>query len=175
MTPTESPPKGWQARRPDMPAGYGLLPRSKGSLATWGHVATRLRDARNYWVSSATAGGRPHAMPVWGLWAKGRFVFSTDPASRKARNLQANPRVVIHLESGDDVVVVEGLVEAVQDAEWLTSLNRAYAAKYGVPLGDGPVFQVVPRRVFSWDESGFPSTATKWEPAGGSEAVAGRE
>jgi hypothetical protein len=114
-------------------------------------------------------------MPVWGLWAKGRFVFSTDPASRKARNLQANPRVVIHLESGDDVVVVEGLVEAVQDAEWLTSLNRAYAAKYGVPLGDGPVFQVVPRRVFSWDESGFPSTATKWEPAGGSEAVAGQE
>jgi hypothetical protein len=68
-------------------------------------------------------------MPVWGLWMDGRFIFSTDPATRKARNFQANPRVVIHLESADDVVVLEGSVEVVKDAEWLTTLNKAYAAK----------------------------------------------
>jgi len=175
LRPNEGPPEGWQARRPAMPAGYGLLPPSEGSLVAWEHVTTRLREAHNYWVSSASAHGRPHAMPVWGLWTDGRFIFSTDPASRKARNFQANPRVVIHLESADDVVVLEGSVEVVKDAEWLTTMNKAYAAKYGVPLGDGPVFQVVPLRVFSWEESGFPSTATKWESPGKSEAVVGQE
>jgi len=158
-------PAGWRSARPFMPAGYGLKPVSEGSLVPWEHIISRLQQARNYWISSVSPRGRAHAMPVWGLWDEGRFVFSTDPASRKASNLKARPLVVVHLESGDEVVIVEGEAMRVDDPDWLRALEEKYAAKYGYPLSGGTVFQVIPRRVFAWDEAGFPSTATKWERA----------
>ena len=34
---------------------------------------------------------------------------------RKGRNLAENPNVAVHLESGDDVVILEGVAEVVTD------------------------------------------------------------
>jgi general stress protein 26 len=156
------------AGRPDMPAGYGLTEvKSEHDLVAWEHVDERLRLARNYWVGSTRPGGGPHAMPVWGVWVKGAFLFSTDPHSRKGRNLAANPQVVVHLESGDDVVILEGIVEKVTDAALLAQANQAYFAKYQFHLlGDqtppGLVYRLRPRKVFAWPESSFPSSATRW-------------
>src|SRR3712207_8482388 len=36
-------------------------------------------------------------------------------STRKARNLAANPNVVAHSESGENVVILEGVVEEVTD------------------------------------------------------------
>ena len=89
-----------------MASGYGLAPLGGGNeQISWEAVEEKLRKARNYWVSSTRPDGRPHAMPVWGLWLAGAFFFSTDPQSRKGRNLAVNPNVVVHLESGDDVTI----------------------------------------------------------------------
>jgi len=97
--------------RPSIVEGYGIADDGEGMLPfSW--VEDQLAAAHNYWVCSTRADGRPHAMPVWGLWVDGAVWFSTDPASLKARNLAARPEVVVHLESGDDVVVVEGVVFA---------------------------------------------------------------
>lgn len=54
-------------------------------------------------------------MPVWGIWLGGAVYFGTDRRSRKAKNLAANPSLVIHLESGDDAVILEGAAEEVDD------------------------------------------------------------
>jgi hypothetical protein len=156
------------AGRPDMPAGYGLSEvKSADDLVAWEHVDERLRTARNYWVNSTRPGGRPHAMPVWGVWVEGAFLFSTDPHSRKGRNLEANPAVVVHLESGDDVVILEGIVEEVSDAALLTRADQAYFDKYQFHLaGDqapaGLVYRLRPRKIFAWPESSFPTSATRW-------------
>jgi hypothetical protein len=107
-------------------------------------------------------------MPVWGVWLDGTLFFSTDPHSRKGRNLAANPEAVIHLESGDDVVILEGRVVKITDVSLLEKADAAYYNKYQFHLaGDlaapGLVYQLRPRTAFAWLESSFPTSATRWE------------
>ncbi len=61
----------------------------------------------------ATAGptGKPHAMPVWYAWRDGKVLFHTGADSKKMRNLRANPRVSVVVDSKVapyKVVVIEG-------------------------------------------------------------------
>ena len=157
------------AGRPDMPTGYGLAPvNAQTDLMAWQHVEEQLRTKRNYWIGSTRPNGQPHAMPVWGVWLDGALYFSTDPKSRKGRNLAANPEVVMHLESGDDVVILEGRVAVAGDAAVLEKADQAYFSKYQFHLaGDqaapGLVYELRPRKVLAWLESSFPTSATRWK------------
>jgi Pyridoxamine 5'-phosphate oxidase len=63
-------------------------------------------------------------------WFDDAFFFGTDPNSRKARNLRANPEIVVHLESGDDCVILKGVVEEESDPGLHRRAGEAYAAKY---------------------------------------------
>ncbi len=148
--------------RPSMPAGYGITAERDG-LIDWPDVVARLVPARNYWLCTTRPDGRPHAMPVWGLWLAEAVVFSTDPASRKGRNLAARPAAVVHLESGDDVVVLEGVVEPFDGDP--VAFADAYQAKYDVRPDPGPaqgVYTLRPRVVLAWREADFPRSATRW-------------
>jgi PPOX class probable F420-dependent enzyme len=150
--------------RPAMPDGYGIARDGDGTLP-WSWVEERLAASRSYWVCTTRADGRPHAMPVWGLWLADRLVFSTDPSSTKGRNLAARPDVVVHLESGDEVVVVEGRAERMS-ADLIPAYRDAYDAKYAYrPEPDAEAtgcYQVVPERVLAWRESDFPTSATRF-------------
>lgn len=157
-----------EVSRPE-PAGYYRKASEGEGLLAWDRVVERMSGAGNYWVATIRPDGRPHAMPVWGVWLNESFVFSTSPQSRKARNLAANPYVVVHLESGDDVVVIEGVAEEISDAGLLQRFADAYNPKYDwdftlEQLRKG-VYEVRPRRAFSWLDSrgeGFAGTATRW-------------
>jgi Pyridoxamine 5'-phosphate oxidase len=103
-------------------------------------------------------------MPVWGVWVDEALWFSSSPQSRKGLNLTRDPRVTVHLESGDDVVVLEGEVELgpIDDR-----VADAYEAKYayrpdpGDP--DGLWFALRPSVAYAWLEREYPSTATRYE------------
>jgi hypothetical protein len=56
--------------------------------------------------------------------------LSTGGRSRKARNLRAEARCAIHVDS-DDPVVVHGVARFAQDPEEIARVSAAYAAKYG--------------------------------------------
>ena len=156
--------------RPRIP-GYGI-PASDDGLVPWSHARERLERARHYWLATVRPDGRPHAVPTWGVWIDGAFY--TEGGGRKVRNLQANPHVVVHLESGEDVVIVEGLAaELSRPARALFArLDAAYAAKYGykpsdtlaaptdVPYPQGGLFVVRPHVVFAWRR--FPADATRF-------------
>lgn len=105
-------------------------------------------------------------MPVWGLWWNDAFYFSSEPASVKARNLAANPRVVVHLESGDEVAILEGSVQRVAYRPDLAGLVEAYAEKYAfrVDFSDPAygLYRVRPSVIFAWREANFPESATRW-------------
>ena len=154
-----------KAERPTMPHGYGIAKGSKDQMA-WSDVERQLAKAKNYWVGTTRPDGRPHAMPVWGLWLDGVFYFSSEGGSRKARNIAANPQVVVHLESGDDVVIIEGTAERIADRALFAKVDAAYKKKFGMGLGGIPgdvgVFAVRPKVVFAWRERDFPKSATKW-------------
>jgi len=137
-------------------SAYGV-PDDEVGLLPWSWAEERLVSAHNYWI--ATSG--PHASPVWALWRDGAVVFSCSPRSRKARELARDPRVVVHLESGDEVVIVEGEVQrVVADAVLVDEYERKYAHR--ADPGEG-WYRVVPRRVLAWTEPGYPRDATRFD------------
>jgi len=147
---------GPRPRRPGYMSAYGVPEHEQGMLP-WAWAEERLVPAHNYWV--ATSG--PHASPVWGLWRNNAFVFSCSPTSRKARSLARDPHIVVHLEGGDDVVIVEGEAEQVAPTP---ELLAEYAAKYGPVDADiGNWYAVRPRRAFAWQEATFPNSPTRFD------------
>ena len=106
-----------KSSRPYMP-GYGILNASEGrGLLAWDWAVERLTKARNYWVATTCPDGRPHCVPVWGVWLDDAFYFSSGAKSRKARNLAANPNCVVCPEDGTQAISLEGVAEKITDIE----------------------------------------------------------
>jgi nitroimidazol reductase NimA-like FMN-containing flavoprotein (pyridoxamine 5'-phosphate oxidase superfamily) len=146
------------ADRPHMP-GYGVAGPDAG-LLPWSWAEERLREAWRYWVVTVSAGGEPHAMPVWAVWLDDALWFSTGGRSRKARNLRGEPRCVVHTE-GPDVVVVNGVAEEGD----LARMAGAYGAKYPELPPDpasNPIVRVRPVSVIGIDEREFATSPTRW-------------
>jgi general stress protein 26 len=154
---------GPRAGRPHMP-GYGVVDAHGGKgLLPWSWAVDLLSKARNYWFVTTRPDGRPHAMPVWGVWLASRFYFSTGGQSRKAKNIAANPRCVVGLDRDLDAVVVEGLAGLVAGVKLRQQFIDAYAVKYDWDMTgfEEPVFVVRPLVVFGFAE-GLEETATRW-------------
>ncbi len=155
----------WIKDRPRM-AGYGVPDNLDGTLE-WSAVVERVTAAKNYWICTASSDGAPHAVPVWGAFLDDTLYFGVGP--RSARNLASNPRVSVHLESGTEVVILEGSVTTLRDPDPGLSkqLDDTLADKYDYrpssesddPVGDG-WFILAPSRVIAWAE--FPADATRW-------------
>jgi hypothetical protein len=71
---------------------------------------------------------------------------------------------VVHLESGDDVVILHCDVRAEEDPKIAEAVIATYARKYSLPDGFSfdPVLAAVPQRGFAWREADFPRTATQY-------------
>jgi general stress protein 26 len=156
-----------EASRPRFHKSYGIWAADEGAgLLDWDWAAERLERAHNYWVASASSAGRPHAAPIWGLWLEGVFYFSTARGSRKGVNLAENPIAVVHLESGDEVVIVEGPVQEVSARKELDRLAAAYGEKYTLEITfEDPgsvVYALRPERAFAWREQDYPESATRF-------------
>lgn len=160
-----------QASRPDIPVSYGV-PASTEGMLSWSYVTQRLEKARNYWIATTRPDGRPHVVPVWGIWNDDAFYFGGEPTTRWVRNILTNPFVALHLEDGEQVVIVEGKVEkCVPDSGLAVRLARASAEKYAV-TSDSPDSSEVaedtlclrPQIVLAWTH--FPEDATRWRFAG---------
>jgi Pyridoxamine 5'-phosphate oxidase len=149
--------------RPQVPQGYGIPTTAEGMLP-WSHVVDCLTVARNYWISTTRPDGRPHAIPVWGVWVDGTLYHGGGDDTRRARNLDVNPHAAVHLESGDEVVIMEGVVDKLTEdtagTDLLKRVDDAYEAKYGMRHGT-PVWALRPHRALAWTE--YPTTATRWE------------
>src|SRR5262250_729454 len=104
-------PAGLRVGLPHVPSLYGLKPRKQ--YLPWSHARERLEGSRNYWICTTRPDGRPHSIPVWGFFLEGALYFGTARSTRKARNLAHNPAISVHLESGDDVVILEGIAQEV--------------------------------------------------------------
>jgi hypothetical protein len=156
--------------RPYMP-GYGIVGPTRGSgLLPWSWAEERLTASRNYWVASRWPDGRPHVMPVWGLWIDGAFWFSSSLGSRKVRNLAADPRCVVTTENAEEPVIVEGTAEVVTDpgalARMLALENAKYATDYSIELLDPAVnatIRVRPSWAFGLVEEDFTGSPTRWD------------
>jgi PPOX class probable F420-dependent enzyme len=158
------------ARRPYMP-GYGLQDASEGTgLLPWSWADDRLTRSHDYWVATTWPDGRPHVMPVWGVWRSGALWFSSSRRARKAVNLAADPRCVMTTDDPKEPVVMEGRAEFVDDLPRITSFAEWVNEKYGTSLpaefynpARNACFRVRPVWVFGLAEGDFTGSPTRWQ------------
>ena len=126
------------AERPAMPRVRRRHRRTGGRCRGRGRRSAWQRS-RNLWVVTVSATGRPHALPVWGVWhddAPG-FAWSCAPSARKAANIDANPQVCVMADDTVECVSVEGrarrLTDAVEIDAWIERYLDKYAARTSPP------------------------------------------
>jgi hypothetical protein len=88
------------------------------------------------------------------------------PTTRWARNLAANPHASINLESGSDVVIVEGVVDdLVTNADLGDRIKEAWTLKYArlvpKPAVDG-IFRFRPTTARAWTTERL-TDGTRWK------------
>ena len=135
-------------------------------LRRW--VSSRMAKSRTYWISTNSR-GFPGSRPVWGVWDQSRLLFSS--GSQIGRNIACDSRVQVNLESGDELVILEGTAHPLQESDlmfWVREYNSKY--NWDMPHSTKDVFEVKPARVLAWvsDSSGvdggalFTNSATEW-------------
>ena len=134
--------------------GYGLH-EGRSGLLPWSWAVELLNRTRNHVVSTVCPDGRPHAMPVWGLWWDGVYGFSTAISSVKSNNLKKQPRCVVTATDGDDAVILEGTAELVDPPPGFAAASRE---KYGEGFPEGPSWIVRPSTVI---QTGVPASSCR--------------
>jgi hypothetical protein len=109
-------------------------------------------------------------------WSQaGPYGSRTDSGSTRvgrrssARTLANEPRAVVHLESAEDVLIVEGLASLLDLAQVPADVVVAYTDKYGGEWDGGDPnslwlwFTIDPRSAMSWSFSDLRNTAIRYD------------
>jgi nitroimidazol reductase NimA-like FMN-containing flavoprotein (pyridoxamine 5'-phosphate oxidase superfamily) len=107
---------------------------SHGGALPWRTVDLTLQATRSAWLSTTRPDGRPHAAPVWFLWAEGAVYFATAPTSQKGVNLSIQDYGVLQVGDGDDVIIIEGQARLVADPTERQVIAEQYGKKYVEPV-----------------------------------------
>ncbi len=84
-------------------------------------------NARTTWLATTNEDGSPHVTPVGALWVEGTFWFQTGARTRKARNVERDPRCTVAVSILDADVVLEGDAARVTDPKFVARLAKAWA------------------------------------------------
>lgn len=101
---------------------------------SWADAREQIAAARRYWLATVRPDGRPHVMPLFGVWLDDALYFTSNPDRRKARNLADDGRCVITASSEELDLVIEGEAARVTDEPTVRRIADAYGSKYGWPL-----------------------------------------
>jgi general stress protein 26 len=111
-------------------------------------------------------------VPVWGAVVRDDLYFFSERRTAKARHVAANAQVVVHLESAENVVIVNGYLEDLglpqEHADVLGALEAKYSAledaRY-LPSAD-PDFDVLwrlrPHRAMLWRLDQYDRSQARW-------------
>ncbi len=156
--------------RPTFPDGYGL-PETDEGLLDWEVIEQRLISSHHYWLATVRPDGRPHVIPRWGVWLDDKFYYDGSPATRHARNAEANPACTLTLEDGLRAVIVDGKSTATRaDGELGIRLAEAFTKYHGDGYSPGPdswtgddgggLRVLTPVTAMAW--TAFPTDATRF-------------
>jgi hypothetical protein len=150
--------------------GYGIAAAGDGAgLLPWSWAVARLEASHDFWVATVGTDGKPHSMPVWGVWDGDGLWFSSSNSSRRARHLDVSPWVAVTTDSALEPVVLEGRAERVPELAriegFLQGMNAKYDESYDMDFMDpdrNGSFFVVPETAFALDSADFTGTPTRW-------------
>lgn len=118
-------------------------------------VLRRLEQDHDVWVATASAAGEPLLVPLSFVWDHGTLLMSTRRTNPTARNLTPRGSVRLSLGHTRDVVLVDGLAEAIEGRDLPGASADAFAAKLGWDPRDREQWiylRVVPRTIRAWRE-----------------------
>ena len=78
------------------------------------HADRRLREEAIIWLTTVRSDGQPQPVPIWFFWDGRTVLIYSQPNQQKIRNIRANPRVALNLNStpqGGDIVRLLGTAE----------------------------------------------------------------
>ena len=125
-------------------------------------------DSKPGWIilSTVDLDGYPHTVPLGYFRLGEEILMGVRGNTRKLRNIQANPKVSLLLESGDTReeikgLMIQGTATLHTDPEETLYYARGAATQRGVPESELPTepridavyIRVVPERIRSWDYS----------------------
>jgi len=142
-------------------------------MVPWSRVRDLLETNLGYWLATTDPDGRPHLVQQWGAWVEDRWWFEGSPQTRWARNLSRDPRAVMSLERGSEIVIVYGTVRlgAPTSEAVAQRIARSYVAKYGREFGYRPTAEAIqergmnsltPSKALSWDVKRFSRSPTRF-------------
>jgi hypothetical protein len=143
-----------------LPEGYG----NPSVTLDWAAVQGKLERAERYWFATTRPDGRPHVVPLDGIWFTDLWYFGGAPQAVHQRNLQHNRQAAIHLEDTVAAVIVEGTAEFVtltpDEARALAAASRAKYPSYGATPGGyaSGVWRLRPAVVLAWDRLDIDAT-----------------
>jgi hypothetical protein len=82
-----------------------------------------------YWLATTRPDGRPHIASVGARWLDGKVYVVSGAATRKSRNLSANPHCAVSVTLPGLDLVIEGTAARVTDEATLVRLAELYAAQ----------------------------------------------
>jgi hypothetical protein len=90
---------------------------------------------------------------VWGIWTD--EVLHLSIGSPKLMAAQTGSPIAVHLDSGTDVVIVEGSVESkTVDPDLIAAYDAKYTWNYDVSTF-GPLTSIRPHVVLAWRSAGW--------------------
>jgi len=153
--------------RPQFPRGYVDNP---ASYVDWNWVAAQLTETKNYWLCSTRPDGRPHVVPRWAVYLDDKIYYDGSPETRHAQNIEENPHVSVHLESGDQVIILEGTSGPAgkPDSDVAARLVKEYRKKYAAQgyspephqWDQGGLYVFTPHQCIAWTQ--FTKDPTKF-------------
>jgi PPOX class probable F420-dependent enzyme len=119
------------------------------------HVRTLLDGPNVAHLATLLPDGAPHNVPVWVDLEGDRVAFLTGPDSRKALNIERDPRVAISITDRDQpftMATVQGRVTAVLDGDpaWeiIDRISQKYIGQPYEPRSGRVVFLVEPEHAW---------------------------
>ena len=104
-------------------------------------------------LATVLPSGAPHSVPVWTGIEGEHVVFFTQPASRKARNLERDPRVAFSITDHEQpyrMAQIRGRVTRTVEGDAAFEIIDRLAVKYTgapFPMRSGIVFLIEPEKV----------------------------
>lgn len=100
------------------------------------HADALVADAAVAWLTTVRADGQPQASPVWFVLDDDEFLIYNRSDTPRIRNIAANPRVSLNLDSneGSDVLTIEGTARVVEGPASVD--HPEYQSKYAMRIAD---------------------------------------
>lgn len=134
--------------RPRIPESYGIADGIEGML-DWFTVEAALAATSHYWVSTVSANGEPHLIPIWGGWAQGRLHIEGGPDTLWYRNLVRSPKVSVGADHQGMQVIVNGTA-SLGPVDGFDFVADNYDAKYPYRPEPKDMWIVSPAIVLAW-------------------------